>query len=315
MFNYVCYVVICAAVFMSPLSGKIGEKPYITCHLRGQLGNHLHQIATTLAYAWDHNAEPIFPELNRKDLNIPMNRERIFFRLSSSPLPRPIRHTFEHRNNFEKIDIPVRPDQNLNGQFQTWKYYDHHREKIINTFAPSAQELKKIQEKHAQLLKHPLTVGVHVRTFNKKWSKLIPFVGLAYYEKAMSRFPSEALFVVFSDRINWTKHHFAKFKRSIIFIDGQDHIEDFFLMSMLKHNIIGNSSFSWWAAYLNKNPNKNVIAPSHFTRPRGRTKVNGNMPDWFVIDINYNHAIDSYPKDIYDYDIHSTSVDVDKLQV
>jgi len=273
MLRYLFYALVCLSVLTGQLSAKVNKKPFVTCHFRGQLGNQLHQIATTLAHAWDNNLEPIFPELKRNDLNIPINRKRIFFRLNASPLPRPIQDTFKQLHHFEKIEIPCKPDHMLNGHFQTWEYYDHHRQKILDLFAPRDQELNQLKSKYAELLNHPLTVGVHVRTFNKKWSKHIPFVGLAYYEKALSHFPPEALFVIFSDRINWCKHHFKKFNRPMIFIEKQDHIQDLFLMSMLKHNIIGNSSFSWWAAYLNKNPNKMVIAPSHFIRPTNTFKV------------------------------------------
>ncbi len=309
------YVILFYFIFLlNPIncvaSNNPQEKPYVTCWLRsGQLGNQIFEIAATLAYAWDNDIEPLFPELNSTTLNIPINRRRIFFRLNSSPLPRPILYTFDQFKNYEKIDIPVRPDQNLRGYFQTWEYFDDHRERILEIFAPSTRELNTIKSKHIDLLNHPFTVGVHVRTFNKQWSSAIPFVGLSYYEKAMSLFPSEALFVVFSDRINWCKHHFSKFNRPIIFIENQDYIEDFFLMSMLKHNIIGNSSFSWWAAYLNQNSNKLVVAPSHFVHPKVKSKVNANMPDWLVIDIDYDHAIVPYPEDMNNYDKSSKSID------
>ena len=59
---------------------KAAQKPYVTCHFLGQLGNQLYQAAATLAYAWDNGLEPIFPELvTRTDLNISVNREKIFF--------------------------------------------------------------------------------------------------------------------------------------------------------------------------------------------------------------------------------------------
>lgn len=239
------------------------EKPYVTCWLKsGQLGNQLFEIAATLAYAWDNNIEPLFPGLNNNNFNLPINRDKIFFRLNASPLPRQILNTFYQYCNYEEIDIPVRPDQMLVGYFQTRKYFDHHRDKILEIFAPRAEEVDQIKSKHSDLLKHPFTVGIHVRTFNKKWSTITPFVGLSYYDKAMSLFPPEALFVVFSDRINWCKIHFSKFNRPMIFIENQDHIGDFILMSLLKHNIIGNSTFSWWAAFFNQNPNKIVVAPS-----------------------------------------------------
>ena len=294
--------------FSNILEAKKTElKPFVTCWLNGQLGNQLHQIATTLAYARDNNFIPFFPELNKTDFNIPMNKDRIFFRLNASSLPRSIKHVFTSHSNFGKRSIPKFPDLMLKGYFQNWEYYHHHRDELLQIFAPGQEELDQIQSKHKTLLNHPVTVGVHVRTFNKKYSEYIPFVGMDYYEKAMSLFPEETLFVIFSDRINWCKHHFQKIDRPMIFIEGQDHIQDFFLMSMLKHNIIGNSSYSWWAAYLNQNPDKTVVAPSHFIIPITiKKKCNSLLPDWIELPIDLEAP---YPTDIKDYDEFSQSID------
>lgn len=94
------------------------KKPFVTCSLNGQLGNQLHQIATTLAYAWDNDMDPIFPDLNNTDLNISINSKRIFFRLNSSSLPHCPLNLFEQYEHFEKIAIPVLPDQHLMVFFQ-----------------------------------------------------------------------------------------------------------------------------------------------------------------------------------------------------
>ncbi len=304
--------------FASPISSY--ERPFVTNWMKsGQLGNQLFEIATTLSFAWDHGMEPIFPGLNFTEYDIPKNRERIFFRLNASSLPRKVASTFEQYQNYEKVEIPVRPDQMLKGYFHTWKYFDHHRDKILEIFAPHPEEVEYLQEKHKELLKHPYTVAVHVRTFNKKWSRTFPFVGLAYYEEAMNLFPEEALFVIFSDRINWCKHHFAKFNRPMVFIDDQDQIEDLILMSMLKHHIIANSTFSWWGAYLNTNPDKIVVAPSTYLHPKWVlrfssfgmrvTDMNPNMPGWINLSIDYDHKKVPYPLDIHAYDAVSKSID------
>lgn len=79
-----------------------------------------------------------------------------------------------------------------------------------------------------------------------------------YYELAMAKFSNEK-FLVFSDDINWCKQQY--FLQGCEFSEGLDEFGDLNLMAACKHNIIANSSFSWWAAYLNKNPNKIVIAP------------------------------------------------------
>ncbi len=291
---------------------------YVTCWLSsGQLGNQLYEIATTLAFAWDHDKTPLFPGLEEKqEHNIPMNRKRLFFRLDTTPLPRPIANVFENYVNWEYFAIPNQPDLLLQGYFQTWRYFHHHRDKLVELFTPSDNELASIKLKYQELLSHPNTVAVHVRTFNKYWNREIPFVGLKYYEEAKHYFPEDALFVVFSDRINWCKKYFAEFGRPIVFIDAKEYIEEFILMSLLKHHIIANSSFSWWSAYLNQNPEKIVVAPSHFKRPQAYLHcqncpclLNANLPEWITLQIDYDHVHTPYPKDITYYDGSSQSLD------
>ncbi len=80
-----------------------------------------------------------------------------------------------------------------------------------------------------------------------------------YYEKALEEINPSGNIFVFSDDIEWCKAN-LKFK-NLIFMDGNSNIEDLLLMSMCKDNIIANSSFSWWAAWLNANKEKRVIAP------------------------------------------------------
>lgn len=85
-----------------------------------------------------------------------------------------------------------------------------------------------------------------------------------YYVKAMSKFPGYK-FMVFSDDIEWCKQQ--EIFKDCEFKSGTE-IEDMNDMASCEHNIIANSSFSWWAAWLNPNPNKIVIAPKQwFSNP------------------------------------------------
>jgi len=283
------------------------ELPYVTCDIRGALGNQIFEIVTTLAYAWDYGAVAVFPDLNRTDSNISYNRDRIFFRLDASNSPRPFSTSFSEASWHSSERIPFQKDQKLFGYFQSWRRFDHHREKLLEVLAPSVAILSYLGQKYSELISHPNTVGIHVRTFNPHlhYIKRHPFLGLEYYQKAMDLFPSDTLFVVFSDRINWCKKHFPETGKNFVFIEGNDAVQDLFLMSMMKHQIIANSSFSWWAAYLNQNPEKMVIAPNSWMHPDlfAFPLVQPNellLPDWLMVNPNFSAP---YPDDMTYYDV------------
>lgn len=286
--------------------------PYVSCEVLGQLGNQLFEIATTLAYAWDYGAIPIFPSLNQEGANRPYNRDNFFFRLDSSTPAPPWKHHFHEQYYCSAEPIPCQPDLFLEGSYlQCWQRFDHHRNKLLEVFAPSASYLEEIQIKYGDLLEHPNTVAIHVRASckNKHETQGFTFVGMSYYQYAASFFPEDALFVIFSDRIGWCRHHF-EFCKNVVFIEGNDHILDLFLMSMMKHNIIGNSTFSWWGAYLNANPSKTVIAPYPWNHPHlGLSPPNKKEyfpPDWIILPIDDDVQ---YPEDMSTYSSYSLSLD------
>jgi hypothetical protein len=109
------------------------------------------------------------------------------------------------------------------------------------------------------------SVSIHIRRGDYKSSKLHQILDISYYYKAMkileSNF-SNLTYFVFSDDINWVKHNFI-INKNIILIDKKSYKShfDMYLMSKCNHNIIANSTFSWWGAWLNTNPKKQVFAP------------------------------------------------------
>jgi hypothetical protein len=83
-------------------------------------------------------------------------------------------------------------------------------------------------------------------------------------------------FYVFSDDIEWCKNFFSDIL-DFEFISGNNEIRDLYLMSSCENNIIANSSFSWWGAWLNKNPNKKVIAPSVWFGPAKKNVITEDL--------------------------------------
>ncbi|MDP1608992.1 MAG: alpha-1,2-fucosyltransferase [Chlamydiales bacterium] len=284
------------------------EKPFVTCKIYGQLGNQLFQTAATLAYAWDYGALPIFPALHNPAWRISYNKDRFFSRLDASPLSRPWLHEFKEKNWYSPERIPFQRDLLIDGYLQSWKHFDHHRERILQTFAPSSLTMQYLQAKYGSLLSNPKIVGVHVRTQSKRTHNagVHPFWGLSYYEKTASLFPSDSLFVIFSDRINWCKRHFPK---HFIFVEGNSGIEDFVFLSLCKNQILCNSSFSWWAAYFNQHPEAKIVFPTHWKDPflHANPPVDSFfLPHWTLID---DLEKKPYPEDMFSYDSLSQSVD------
>lgn len=272
----------------------------------GRLGNQLFVVSTVLAYAWDHNFKPIFPCFDQKICHLSYNRDRIFFRLDTRKLPLQIHERYHYPElSFKKIpEYQNTINLSIRGQFVNYKFFHHQREHLLVMFEPSPEILDYLHGKYADLLSNPKTVAVHVRTYSKgNYDEGLPFVGLEYFELAFKKFPPDSTFVVFTDRLNWCKVNFAKSfpDKSFIYIEGNDHVEDLYLMSMMKHQIISNSTYSWWGAYLNKNPKKKVVCPQQLFRNAKIWPIKDTyLPEWKIIKHDFVNL--PYPSDMCDYD-------------
>lgn len=298
---------------------------YISVVCNGQLGNQLFKIASTLAYAWDHGLTPTFPSLNNPGDNLTYNRDRLFMRLSTEECPVPLRVYQLPVLNYTQL--PNMRDVLMEGGFFSYLYFHHYRERLLDVFLPSSEILDKVSHKYAHLIANEKTVAIHVRTYSKITHETgLHFVGLRYFENAMKLFPDDSVFVVFTDRSHWTKHHFSERfpNREFVFVEGNDHIEDMILMSKMRHNILSNSTYSWWAAYLNQSPAKIVVHPAlkrtwwglmkKVLRPVVNVFRNNPplvfrddeyyLPEWLAVE----YEIEPYPEDIYNYSDESKSV-------
>jgi hypothetical protein len=106
------------------------------------------------------------------------------------------------------------------------------------------------------------TCSIHVRRGDYiGLQNFHPVQPVSYYEEAVKIVGDDKHFLIFSDDINWCKENFTFLKNKTFVLNNLDY-EDLYLMSMCKNNIISNSTFSWWGAWLNRNENKQVIIPS-----------------------------------------------------
>ncbi|MGV1717172.1 alpha-1,2-fucosyltransferase [Vibrio furnissii] len=133
------------------------------------------------------------------------------------------------------------------------------------------------------------SVSIHVRrgdyVSDERTSKVHGNVcGSDYYKKAIELMKSKLgniNFLIVSDDPEWCVSEFAWLKNSQVVMDTNSHFEDMFIMSRCKGNIIANSTFSWWAAFVNTNEDNVVIAPERWFF---NTEVNNIIPyGWFKV--------------------------------
>jgi hypothetical protein len=156
----------------------------------------------------------------------------------------------------------------LYGYWQSEKYFINNEKDIRKNFQ-FKQPLIDKNLKISNDIKNSNSVSLHIRRGDYLTNKKNSFIGICstdYYKNAISIISSKItnpVFYFFSDEMEWVKKNFTN-NLNIKFVDHNDKQKSHFdlqLMSLCRHNIIANSSFSWWGAWLNTNANKIVIAP------------------------------------------------------
>lgn len=165
------------------------------------------------------------------------------------------------------------------GYFQTLAYFDNIRDILLKDFSLKVPLDSKNQAMKEKILNTKDSVMLHVRRGDYlQYDGFFVTLGSSYYNgalKALQKRAPNAHIFIFSNDIAWCKTKFLGYLDSNItknftfeFVENNDEGSAAFeleLMRNCKHNIIANSTFSWWAAYLNENPNKVVICPNRFT--------------------------------------------------
>lgn len=300
MTNSIC-ILITLFSFCS-IRGIANEKPFVIGKLNCQLGNNLFQIATVCAHAWDHGAEPYFPDLAKKKTEgMPTNYQHVLFRCNANNPPKHPQFYWKQpiESNFSYYKIPYHPNMKITGVFQTEKLFAHHRGKLLKLFAPSQEISNYIKLNYGHLLDQPNTVGVQVRWFGGQndvpWWYILAQYGYDFFNKAMARFPKNSLFIVSTNNLKFAKENIPKWPQNVVFLENEPYYIEFFILSMCKNNIISNSTFGWWAAWLNQNPKKKVIAPFHWinTDWQKRMPAEDIWPDkWIRIDAKWGKPSD-----------------------
>lgn len=158
------------------------------------------------------------------------------------------------------------------GYWQTEIYFSQIKSHITSTFQFQQNLISLRNKELMKEIKIKDSISIHIRRGDYESNLgakavLGDICGLNYYEKAINYINAQIenpFYLLFSDDPEWVRQNFSFLRNSLV-VDWNiknNSWQDMMLMSYCKHNIIANSSFSWWGAWLNNNPIKMVIAPS-----------------------------------------------------
>ena len=280
-----------------------------SCRLQGGLGNQLFQIFTTISYAIE-NSKPFF-FLNNFQLGNGSNGSTIrytywnTFLSALHPFLRNIieipQLTYITENDFKYQALPINSTSTntlLVGYFQSPKYFNNYKETIYKLLKI---DLKKSIVKNKIYIDFNETtyISMHFRFGDyKKYPNIYTLLTETYYKNALNYIKGNGLkeynvlYFCENDSVNEVNEIINSLKPDfpqINFIRADPQLEDWeqmLLMSLCQHNIIANSTFSWWGAYLNTNSAKIVCYPDQWFSPEAKKDTSDLfLDDWKKIPI------------------------------
>lgn len=156
------------------------------------------------------------------------------------------------------------------GNHQSWQYLEPS---AGQTKTPFREALAVPRAREAFLraaypcLNTACCVGISVRRGDYlKIEHRLPFVGRDFLRRAVLMFPQATAFLIGSDDLPWCRRFFTAKRfpgRTFAFLETNP-TDTLYGQALCRHNVISNSTFSWWSAWMNPNPDKIVVAPSHW---------------------------------------------------
>lgn len=268
----------------------------IYVEIMGGLGNQLFQIFTGISYSID-NKTAFKIKFNKADLISPVDgiskRPTYWDNFLSSVrdftyTERLMLHVFREREAFKYNKIPsVAEDFILFGYYQSYLYFDNNKDTIIRLLQiDKNRELVKNEFPVFFTNKKPISMHFRIGDYAKA-SQVHPILHIEYYKEALKSLSeknpnlSRDYFILYFfenidkdvvyEKIKLLQQEYP----GIEFRPCNENIEDWkqmILMSNCSHNILANSTFSWWGAYLNNNPDKVVIYPNKWINTHSEFK-------------------------------------------
>jgi FkbM family methyltransferase len=185
--------------------------------------------------------------------------------------------------HYDEAFKTIQPGILLGGYFQSERYFEDYSEQIREDLEPSASPSATFEVCAARIRASALPVSVHVRRgdmfANPQTSEFHGFCGADYYNRALKVIRGVLAaapdYFVFSDDRAAAVELFGD-REGFVFVETDANCpwEDLILMSLCRHHVLANSSFSWWAAWRNARPDKLVVAPRYWVAPKTLRQIN-----------------------------------------
>ena len=247
----------------------------VTCYLSGRWGNIVFALANMFAYAKKHGLDYYVPDtamayngFRNGDIRTPI----VLKSTGEKPInPIEYNEPYNEQGHPYYHEIPKMDNVNLEGYYQSFKYFDWCRDYILETFNFPYEMEKGV-------------TSISVRRGDCVGSPNFPIAPLEYYLIAINHLQEKGFnkFKVHSDDLEWCKQNFTKENfgdAEITFFDGSE-MENYLSLCNCENNITARSTFSLTAAWMNRNPNKIVCIPQKEKWWKGQNL--DLIPDYFT---------------------------------
>lgn len=261
------------------------NKDFVTCGMKGRLGNNMFMMANLLAKALKYNRQMVILESEVFDIESYRNNIYRNFSFYSGNVP-PARSVNVRHHHYEDVKPYEGEPTVFRGFYQSEKNFKEYSEIIKWFFEPTEEFAQQMYAEFPELLTQNVTC-INVRRGRDYLMKptIHPVVTMSYINEAVKCIPNTDFYFILSDDLAWCKEN--------IVLPNSKFIEyttwkALWLMSLCKNFIISNSSFSWWAAYLSRHSDKIVIAPETWCGPEGPQDITDiHCEGWTVLSTYY----------------------------
>ena len=274
---------------------------FATCRLVGPgspggihnfgLCNQMFQIAAVLSYAADNNFEAIFPDIQYEGYG--PYKDTIFRNLNKTPYKESDIELDFNQPGFEFCEIPKQPNIRLHGYYQSERFFENNKNLIFNTFKPTSKVKQYIIDKYRSKFDDSISCHVRLSDYTNLQDHHPLLINTNYYKNILDKVDRKNI-LVFSDDIPYCINSgvFDNYMDKVTFMEGEPDIIDLYSMSLCNDNIIANSTFSWWGAWLNDHKYKKVYLHRYCREdrmsPGGKILLemflNPKLDNWIIVE-------------------------------